>query len=479
MASDIAWALEQLRAREADYTSYANYYKGEHKLTFATDKFRDAFGGLLAAFADNLCKTVVNTLADRLQVIGFASDTKQDSDGIGAAAWTIWQANRMDRRSGEVHIEALRCGDGYVIVWPGPDGAVRIHPQKASQMTIEYDTEEPGVVLKAAKAWQDNLKRWRLNLYYPDRIEKYATAIPATSTMASTYTEPLPWSEGNFTVLEVPGEPWPVPNPWGKVPVFHFANDADVGDLGQSELESVIPLQDGLNKSVCDMMVAMEFVALPQRWATGLEVELDDVTGKPKAPFIPGADRIWSVGDPNTKFGQFAAADLTQFIGVQENFRKEIGLVSRTPLHYIQPTSFPSGEAMKTAEEPLVNKAKDRAIAFGNVWEDAMGFALSIAGQGGKNLACLWRDPAPRNDLSSVEVQLRKKDLGVSEKQGLRELGYSDEQIEQMDAEKEEERKIIGETMLKQFDQDRLVGSEPGKKPEEDEDEAAAAKDRR
>jgi hypothetical protein len=70
-----------------------------------------------------------------------------------------------------------------------------------------------------------------------------------------------------------------------------------------------------------------------------------------------------------------------------------------------------------------------------------------------------------------VEVQLRKKDLGVSEKQGLRELGYSDEQIEQMDAEKEEERKIIGETMLKQFDQDRLVGSEQGGKPEEDEDE--------
>lgn len=459
MASDIAWALEQLRAREADYTKYGDYYRGDHKLTFATDKFRDAFGGLLAAFADNLCKAVVNTLADRLQVIGFASETGEQ---VGADAWTVWQANRMDRRSGEAHIEALRCGDGYVIVWPGVDGAPRIHPQKASQITIEYDTEEPGAILKAAKAWRDNLKRWRLNLYYPDRIEKYATAIPASTDVSSTYTEPMPWSEGAFAVLEVPGESWPVPNPWGRVPVFHFANDADVGDLGQSELESVIPLQDGLNKAVCDMMVAMEFVALPQRWATGLEVEIDDVTGRPKAPFVPGADRIWSVGAPDTRFGQFEAANLGQFLAVQDSFRTEIARVSRTPMHHIVPTTFPSGEAMKTAEEPLVNKARDRAIAWGNVWEDAMAFALAIAGQPGVQLSCLWRDPSPRNDLSSVQVQLGKKELGVSQAQGLRELGYSDEQIEQMDSEREEERQALGETMLTAFDRDRLTGSEPG-----------------
>lgn len=474
MASDIAWALADLRAREVNYTRYTDYYRGIHRLSFATDKFRDAFGVLLSAFADNLCKTVVNTLADRLQVTGFASDREGKQPAIDA--WDMWQANRMDRRSGEVHTEALRCGDGFLIVWPGPDGAPRMIPQKAAQIVVEYDSEEPGVLVKAAKCWLDNFRRWRLNLYYPDRIEKYATPPPAMASEV-TYTAPLPWSEGAFTEYQEPNEPWPVPNLWGKVPVFHFANDADVGELGQSELESVIPLQDGLNKAVCDMMVAMEFVALPQRWATGLEVEIDSETGKPLAPFIPGADRVWTAGAPDVRFGQFDAANLAQFISVQESFRKEIGLVSMTPLHYIHPVNYPSGEAMKAAEAPLVSKARDRAIAFGNVWEDAIAFAMTIAGKPANYLSCLWSDPQSRNDKASIDVQLGKKELGVSQRQNLRELGYSDEQIETMESERREEQQALGETMLAAFDRDRLAGSRPGEPMPESEPRRNEARD--
>jgi hypothetical protein len=57
---------------------------------------------------------------------------------------------------------------------------------------------------------------------------------------------------------------------------------------------------------------------------------------------------------------------------------------------------------------------------------------------------------------------LGKKELGVSQAQGLRELGYSDEQIEQMDSEREEEQQALGETMLTAFDRDRLMGDELG-----------------
>ncbi len=62
-----------------------------------------------------------------------------------------------------------------------------------------------------------------------------------------------------------------IPNPYGTVPVFHFANNADIGSPGRSELDSAIPVQDGLNKSVLDMLVAMEFSAYRPRWAAGGE----------------------------------------------------------------------------------------------------------------------------------------------------------------------------------------------------------------
>ncbi len=56
-----------------------------------------------------------------------------------------------------------------------------------------------------------------------------------------------------------------LPNPYGVVLVFHFANNAIIGQPGRSELEAAIPVQDGLNKSVLDISLAMEFTRHRQR----------------------------------------------------------------------------------------------------------------------------------------------------------------------------------------------------------------------
>ena len=448
--SDLKWGLESIRARQLDYALASDYYYGRHKLAFATDKFRNAFGSLLKAFSDNLCAVVVDTVADRLQVIGFADEAGVQA--VSDATAVIWRVNRMDRRSGETHVEALRSGDAFVIVWPDAQGVPRIYPQAGHLCTVQYDDEQPGQISQAAKLWRDSANRWRLTLYYPDRIEKYATSVNSGAD--------FPGDIGAFKPFETPGEAWPLTNPYGRVPVFHFANNAPTGALGRSELADVIPLQDGLNKSITDMLVAMEFVALPQRWVTGLEVELDETTGKPKTLFVPGADRIWSVAAPDARFGQFETANFAQFVAVQEAFRVEIARVSRTPLHHLMPTTsaFPSGEAMKTAEQPLLAKVRDRQIAWGNVWEDVMQFALSMSGVSASGLTCSWLDPAPRNERALVETLLLKKQLGVSDNQLLREAGYTEQQIETFAAERAVQTAALGEAMLTAFDRN---GAQP------------------
>lgn len=440
---DLKWGLDAIRARQLDYTLANDYYYGRHKLAFATDKFRNAFGSLLRAFADNLCAVVVDTVADRLQVTGFSSEDGADAESEAATA--IWRLNRMDRRSGETHAEALRSGDAFMVVWPDTTGIPRFYPQAGRLCAVQYDEDTPGQIMRAAKLWQDAQARWRLTLYYPDRIEKYVSTAGTSGD--------FPHSASIFSPLALPGEAWPMANPYGRVPLFHFANNAATGELGRSELADVIPLQDGLNKSITDMLVAMEFAALPQRWVTGLEVELDETTGKPKALFVPGADRIWSVGAPDARFGQFDAANLAQFITVQEAFRVEIARVSRTPLHHLMPTTsaFPSGEAMKTAEQPLLAKVKDRQLAWGNVWEDVMSFALSMTGGAGA-LSCNWIDPTPRNERNLVETLLLKKQLGVSDAQLLRELGYTEQQIGVFAEERSVQTAALGTQLLTAFD---------------------------
>jgi len=431
--------LALLRGKQV-VARYRDYYEGRHPLAFATEKFRSAFGSLFREFAYNLCAAVVDTLADRLQVTGFALEDGTDEQAV--AAWDIWQANRMDVRAGQVHVEALRCGNAYVIVWPDADGRPTIYPQQAHQVVVGYDEEQPGSRLWAAKWWRIADGRVRVNLYTPEAIEKYVTARGCEGALPERESALVPWPE----------EPV-VENPWGVVPVVELANDPDIPGHGTSELRDVIPLQNALNKQICDLLVAMEYVALPQRWATGLEVELDPATGKPRAPFVPGVDRMWAVGDPEARFGEFSPADLTQMLAVVAEFELKVARVCGIPPHYLSlVTEPPSGEALKTLEARFVKRVLDRQVVFGNAWEDALALALRMAGYGEARLSCQWQDPAPVSTREAAETATLQVQAGVPRRQVLRELGYSELQIERMLAEDEAGAKELSDRLLAAFD---------------------------
>jgi hypothetical protein len=225
-----------------------------------------------------------------------------------------------------------------------------------------------------------------------------------------------------------------LPNDFGVVPLFHFPNNASVGQMGNSELVPVIPLQDALNKAVLDMMVAMEFAAFRQRWATGIELSLD-AKGNPIAPFIPGVERLWTTESEGAKFGQFEATDLEEFLKVQNDFRLEIARVSATPLHYLmlQGSAVPSGEALKALEKRHVKKVKDRMTTFGNVWEDVMSFALQInSGRSNLRLSTIWADAFGPTEKELLDSLMVKQSLGASEEQLLSEAGYGESDILRM-----------------------------------------------
>ena len=431
-ATVLTRALHDVKARSLRYTTLEDYYRGKHDLAFATEKFRNAFGTLFRKFANNMCPAVCDAVTDNLQVIDF---TVEEGPAVKAAkeAIQLWQRNRMDQRAGEVHKEAVKAGDAYVIVWPDAQGTPVIYPQKARLCTVAYDTEQPGLVLWAAKFWLTPKKKIRANLYFPDRIEKYETRNQAPNG--------LPDKSDAFIEFKVKGEKWPLPNEWGIVPVFHFANNADIGEMGTSELVPAIPLQDGLNKSMLDMMVAMEFVAFPQRWATGIEVTLDN-DGKPIVPFTPGVERIWTVDAENAKFGEFAAARLTQFLEVKKAFQLDIATVTATPIHYfnLQTGDVPSGEALKRLEKRHVKKVKDRMTTFGNVWEDVMALAMQMSGGKRVRFTTNWEDPFGPTEKEKLDTLVTKKQLGVVEEQLWKEAGYGESEIAEMQAQKAKAR---------------------------------------
>ncbi|MGB7069631.1 MAG: phage portal protein [Pyrinomonadaceae bacterium] len=415
MNKDIETALETFRKNGRRYAKTERYYRGEHDLAFATEKFQTTFGTLFREFALNLCPAVCDSVKDKLRVNGFNVEENGGSDAPAFDSLKLWQRNRMATRAGELHKEVLKNGDAYLIIWPNSNGETTIFPNRAANITVAYDEEIPGMARWAAKYWLMQDKRVRLNLFYPDRIEKYVSARPSESGLpeAGAFAQ----SAGDATIG----------NPYGRVPVFHFANNADIGSAGQSELDAAIPIQDGLNKAVLDMLVAMEFSAFRQRWAAGIEVEIDPVTGEEKTQFTSGAGKLWLTGRADARFGDFAASDLEQFLKVKDGFRIDLASVTGTPLHYLQPHTkgFPSGEALRKAETRFLAKVRDRQESFGDVWADAMAFALMVDGRGGGiRLKTDWEDAAPIAEREFLENLLMKKRIGVDRRKLLLEAGY-------------------------------------------------------
>lgn len=432
---DVKWALTTLRGRILRYKLYQDYYDGTHRLLFATEKFLNTFGQLFQAFSDNLCLSVVDALADRLSIRGFM--------GTGAKeAEALWTAAHMPRLSGTVHVEAGRSGDAYAIVWPDKGGTVRIWPQNPAQCCIERDEEEPDVVLRGAKCWVAPNGKIRMSIYRPAYILKYETRNKAEGGA-------LPEKADAFVLIEREGVENPVPNPWGRVPLFHFTNNASTyGGLGRSELADVVPLQDALNKAIADMLVGMEFLALPQRWGTGVEIAEDkDNPGRPAV--VPlggrtaqaqavavqgGPNRMMTVANELAKFGQFPGAPLQDFLLVQDAFRLEIARVSGRPPQYMQLTSISnvSDDALRTLDDRMVKTAEDRADEYGETWLSMMNLAVLMSGGSGVLDTIDWDDPTVTDEHRELEIAEAKLRVGVSKRQVLKELGYDDVLIEEM-----------------------------------------------
>src|SRR5690242_7941449 len=190
----------------AKYALRNAYYDGDHRLTFATEKFRTVFGRLFLELADNLCPAVVDAVADRMRITSFTTSEARTTlkevevppeavpapgpqpdgtvnpppvkkmravttDPLANKAWDFWEQGDIDLVADEVHTEMLKAGDAYVIVWFDRQMNVRVYPQCAHEMAVKYDSDDPTLVVRAAKFWQDeDTKKMRLNLYYPDVI---------------------------------------------------------------------------------------------------------------------------------------------------------------------------------------------------------------------------------------------------------------------------------------------------------------------
>lgn len=401
---------KELEKRRKKVERYNRYYRGDHDLGFASEKFRSAFGGLFDSFSNNFCPVVINSVEERLRPVGLRiGDNPKDDDD----AWRIWQANNLDAQSQIAHTTALTTGWSYALIWDNPedDSTPLITIEDPAEMIVGFESGNRMQRAAALKKWRDESGLMYATLYLPDRIEKYQSRTKVHNL--SEWHASQPWSP-----RESEGDDWTIDNELGVVPVVPFFNMLESSPSGLSEIDCIIPIQDAINKLCADMLVSSEFAAFIQRWATGVEVPVDPETGKPIETFRAAVDRIFVTKNTEAKFGEFSQHDPKSWIGPIELFIHNIATQTRTPPHYFNASmgSFPSGESLKASETGLISKCRSRMRHWSESWEEVMRIAFKVLGdiRGEiKDSQMVWADPETRTESEHIDALMKKASLGL------------------------------------------------------------------
>ena len=429
----------KLMRRRPALITLDDYYFGRHPLAFSSEKFREAFGNLFRAFADNWCQIVVDSVEERLTIQGIRVPTDDGTLEADREVWRIWQANQLDATSATAHTTALLHGSAYVCVWPSddprtPDVTVE-HPASA---IVQADAKRPQRRLAGLRLYVDEYGYEHAELFLPDAVHLYRSPKPRSVTaIDATSAQWIP--DRTLTEEAV------VRNPFGVVPMVELSNrprlwSAKADDsVSLSEISQVIPLQNACNKLLADMLVASEYAAYPQRWLTGYEMERDPDTGQAlPLPFKP-TSKVWALEDPDARFGAFPVADLGNYVRGIEMVVQHVASITRTPPHYLNASADRlSGESVKAAESGLVAKCRRKMTTFGNAWEEVarlMGVAI-----GDRQLATatsaeiIWQDPESRTESEHTDAMVKLRALDLPSTFLWERLGLTPQEIERAKA---------------------------------------------
>lgn len=431
-----AWREKLLAALDRQAREVAKlerYYDGDHPIpdpprSLDSRVFREAvkaYRTLAQMGVTNFCRLIADAPANRLAVTGFrftaradeGDDVEDAGESRDEAAWAIWQRSHLDADQALVHATALYARKAYALVW-GDGERASITVEHPGEMIVAYASGSRRQRAAALKSWRDDDGVRYAVLYRPDGIYKWRAEKPAEGK-GPTWAR---WQPDGDTA-------WPVENELGVVPVVEFranppSRPSPYGG-GRGEYETVLPIQDRVNKTQFDRLVTAEFQAFRQRYVIGWQPPEDPETGQPDSLAAYRASvarlQIFNHDDPEAlaqiKAGEYAQADFSGFLKGVEADVQQMAAITETPAYYLlgQMVNI-SSDALIAAEAGLVAKVRRHMDNFAESWEEVVRLALAAEGDPGATdveAETLWRDPEQRTWGQTVDAVLKMQQLGV------------------------------------------------------------------
>ena len=408
-----------------------NYIRGIQDDPYMPEDADDEYKLLAKRSTSNWMPLLITTPSQALYVDGFrrgraATDSAEGRREIGRldAEWDHWQRSRLDARQLAVHRGAIGFGHSFTLT-EKVGGKVLTKGLSALTTAALFDDPANDIVPEAVlhvtqfpKGEGDKAVPGKARVWVgPQEFALTFKSLSDTKSARLTRAKKHPTHE---------------------CPVTRFAASVDLEGRTMGVVEPMIPLQNRINQTVFDLLIAQTYGSFQVRTATGMappvkmkavldeagqptgEMEPEyDVEGRPVMEKVRvNASRFMFAEDPTSRFGSLEPTPLDGYINSIDMSIRHLAAISQTPPHHLlgQIANL-SAEALQAAETALARKIEEFRKAFGESWERVFRLAAELEG----NTAAaddfhgevLWRDMEARSMAQTADALLKLRDLGV------------------------------------------------------------------
>lgn len=394
--ADILWAITEwgpvAQGEWNRLNVFESYHTGLHAPPYEPPTATREFSVLRDRSVTNLTRLIVSTLTQRLVVDGFRPSKTSIEN---APQWEWWQANGLDGRQKALYDESAKHGYAGCMVLPGekdgePTPVMRpVSPREWWIGFEDYSDDWPFLALRQGQKTVDSASGKDMEVWHV-LDDRYRYVVRKGG-------------DGILQYIEI------TDHNLGVVPIVPFRSQWNLTRYPDGEIGPVIAIQDRLNQTVFDLLVAQTYAAAPQKWATGLTSIPTGADGNPIIEVQAFAKSLWMTSDDNAKFGSLPEANLKNIVEAIEQALRMYGLTSQTPPHYLLGDLINlSAEALLAADTTLAKKVSDRQTIYGEAWEQAFRLAGKAAGDvaaaNDTDAQIWWRDTAPRSIAQQVDA---------------------------------------------------------------------------
>jgi hypothetical protein len=425
----------RLNARRPEIDLREQYVSGNQPLNFATAEWKKANSERYSGFSDNWCAPVVNAEAERIRYTGmkFADDTDSKMSKMLQEYWLL---NEMEAQSSQGFVTSLATSRSFVIVWGDSDGQPMVSWEHPSNVEIEYDFENPMVRRAALKTWVDEDLEYA-TLYTASEVWKFErkrASEPQDRDSQAEQARTKSAADGGWLMREVGGEPWPLVNPLGVVPVVEVPNRPTLMGDPVSEIQCVIPMQDAINLLWAYLFLAADYASMDARVVTGSGPPMTPIIDlKPDSPTFGTKigekpvdlkdlreKRLLYLDNPDAKIDSWSAARLDIFTDTIDVAVGHIASQTRTPPTYLVSKTGMSnvnGEGLKASEIGLNKKVQEfQTFASPAMREVNRLIALVLDDLALAKIVPLgkvtWMNPEIRSEAQLADMLVKKKSIG-------------------------------------------------------------------